>query len=275
MSVRVAPDGSALLLWEMAPEGDTIWNLDLRRGGTRRELGGERYTWFAWGPEADQITGGRYIETGSEIVTARTGADSSGTAVLPFSRSNIFVSEWSNDGQVLVGAGEGAIWLCRRGEGCRPVPKREDVFEFAPALSPDGRWLAFASNESSRHEVYLRSTTEPESIQQVSFRGGTTPVWSRDGSELFFCSTDGTLTFYAVATETRSRGGLRIGEPELLFKLQGRLMFTNPIRSWDVAPDGRFVFIIPSDQDLESALYEESCPDRIHIVQSWTSRLNR
>jgi len=281
-SVRVAPDGSSLLLWKKNPS--SIWVHDLKRGATRRELAGETltYSWFAWGPGPDQITGTRFTETGSEMLTARTGADSGQTSVLPFSRSGIFVSEWSRDGQVLVGAtslgGDGglakhAIWLCRRDDGCRQMPKRTDVSESDPALSPDGRWLAFASNESARREVYVRSTTDLGTVLQVSFRGGECPLWSRDGSELFFCSTDRPASFYAVAIEADTENGLKIGEPEHLFTL--RVGFTNPVRSWDVAPDGRFVFIMLPAPEVVSAFEEKHRPDRIHIVQNWPAKLEQ
>jgi serine/threonine-protein kinase len=279
-SVRVSPDGSSLLLWKDNPS--SVWVHDLKRGATRRELEGETktYSWFAWGPGPDRITGTRFTETGTEMLTARIGADSGQTSVLPFSRPGIFVSEWSRDGQVLVGAtsfgGDGslakhAIWMCRRDDGCRQMPKRPDVSESHPALSPDGRWLAFTSDESARREVYLRSTTDLGAVLQVSFRGGECPLWSRDGSELFFCSNDRPPNFYAVAIEADTENGLKIGEPERLFTLD--VGFTNPVRSWDVAPDGRFVFIMLPAREVTSAFYEKRYPDRIHILQSWPAKL--
>lgn len=276
-SARVSPDGSSLLLWEWGTNKDdgAIWTLDLKRGGTRRELGKARYLWFAWGPESNQITGGRYTETDSELIAARAGADSGQPTVLPFSRPFHYVSEWSRDGQLLVCVGGNAIWLCPRGKVCQQIPKREDVVEQYPAISPDGRWLAFASNESSRPQVYVRSLTDLESIQQVSFTGGEQPVWSRDGSELYFCSLGGTKkSFYAVGIETAAKGSLSIGEPTLLFTLSG-VETTVPIRNWDVAPDGRFVFTMVPAPELRSAFYKQRCPDRIHIVQNWPSKLDR
>ena len=70
---RVSPDGSSLLVWHASwDDPSSIWIHDLRRGSSRRELGGEPYTWFAWGPEPGQITGGRCLGAAKTSATLGT-----------------------------------------------------------------------------------------------------------------------------------------------------------------------------------------------------------
>jgi hypothetical protein len=268
-SVRVAPDGASLLLWRKNPGDEGVWVLDQGRQSSRRELGGGSYLWFTWGPRAGQITGTRYVENGTELVTAHVGADSGQAAVLPFSKPILAAAEWSEDGQLLACAQTYDLWLCRTGGECRHVSRPDNVRERYPAVSPDGRWLAYSSDESSRWEVYIRSLSDLEVVHQVSFNGGTESAWSRDGSELFFVSQE---NMYVVAIGEGDDSRLSIGEPQLLFHV-GVFYSTTPIRSWDVAPDGRFAFITPLSDEERTAMREKHRPDSIHIVQNWTAKL--
>ena len=108
-----------------------------------------------------------------------------------------------------------------------------------PALSPDGRWLAYQSDESGRFEVYLRAWPSLGSKVQVSQNGGNEPTWSRDGRELFYRSGGGTepqlVSAAIVAGRVQSRTPMfGVGSYE----------FATPHRNYDVFPDGRsFVMV--------------------------------
>jgi serine/threonine-protein kinase len=109
--------------------------------------------------------------------------------------------------------------------------------ESAPALSPDGQWLAYQSDEAGREEVYVRPYPGPGARVPVSVAGGTEPTWSRDGRELFYRASDSLM----VATVTL-RPSFAVTGRRLLFG--GAFLRGGPFREYDVAPDGQsFVMV--------------------------------
>ncbi len=135
--------------------------------------------------------------------------------------------------------------------------------EHTGMLSPDDRWLAYVSNESGREEIYVRPFPGPGGRVQVSTEGGSEPMWSRDGRELFYRNGDKMM---AVAIPTGP--DLTPEKPNLLF--QGSyvtgLAAGFPATNYDVVPGGRFV-MIRSD--------ESSGPTQISVVLNWFEELKR
>jgi hypothetical protein len=128
-------------------------------------------------------------------------------------------------------------------------------------LSPDGRWLAYASDESGQGEIYDRSYPDLERKWQISTRGGVESAWSAEGRELFYRDEDGRMMVVPITTEPE----FQPGRPELLFE---RDYTPSPGfgRSWDVAPDGQsFVMVeqvLPKDIDAE-----------LQVVVNWFTEL--
>jgi serine/threonine-protein kinase len=109
--------------------------------------------------------------------------------------------------------------------------------ETAPALSPDGQWLAYQSDEAGRMEVYVRPYPGPGARVPVSVAGGAEPAWSRDGRELFYRAADTVMVAAVVVRPTFAVTGRRA-----LFS--GGFLRGGPFREYDVAPDGRgFVMV--------------------------------
>jgi serine/threonine-protein kinase len=115
--------------------------------------------------------------------------------------------------------------------------------ERAPTLSPDGRWVAYASDESGTFQVYVRALSEKGGKRQISNGGGTYPMWPRNGHELFFESLDGRIMAagYTVKDDTFTPDKPRLWSER---QLGG---FVNNTRNVDVTADGkRIVALMPA-----------------------------
>ncbi len=127
-----------------------------------------------------------------------------------------------------------------------------------PMLSPDGRWLAYTSNESGRFEVYVQPFPGAGARSRISRDGGTEPVWARNGKELFFRQGDSLMAVAMV-------NGAAVSGPQLLVSAPTLRATTGGRPNYDVTTDGqRFVMI-----RLE--------PDgpRIQVVLNWADELRR
>ncbi len=135
-----------------------------------------------------------------------------------------------------------------------------EFFETTPAVSPDGRWLAYASNESGRNEVYVSPFPSMSGKQQVSREGGVEPVWNPDGSSIFFRDL-----FNAVKeTEVVPSGGdLGIGRETVLFHVFARVPIAGS--TFDVTPDGQ--------RFLVNAIDEEKARLPLRVMVNWLSGL--
>ena len=123
--------------------------------------------------------------------------------------------------------------------------------------SPDGRWIAYASDESGRWEVYVEQYPGPGVKTMISTEGGFQPVWSRDGKELFYRSGD-----KMIAAIIEKQPEFRVTKIEELF--EGKYLCRVNRRDYDVAPDGRFLMIQKS---------QASRPLGINVVLNWLGEL--
>jgi len=135
-----------------------------------------------------------------------------------------------------------------------------------PALSPDGAWIAYQSNETGQPEIYLERFPDLGNKEQISTGGGHDPVWSLDGSELFYRDLIGSrMMVIPIDTEPT----LTLGTATVLFEgtyLQGIG------RRHDLAPDGRFLMIKPTGASAEDAT---SALPQIVVVENWFEELKR
>ena len=137
-----------------------------------------------------------------------------------------------------------------------------------PAFSPDGRWLAYASDETGEFEVYVRPFPDGDPAYRISADGGSSPVWSPDGSQLYYRRRldDGARSVMVVEVQTTP--SFTRNQPRTLF--EGPFGDTVPVRSWDVDPDGqRFVMLSDPSQ------VEAQPVTRINIVLNWFEELRR
>jgi hypothetical protein len=112
----------------------------------------------------------------------------------------------------------------------------------AGRFSPDGHWVAFLSNESSRNELYVASFPDGHNLVRVSPDGAGTPRWSRDGSELFFIRGD---QLYVAAVSVTAKNGFQVDSVRPMFPIR----VAGPQDSYDVFPDGeRFLFAMQAQE---------------------------
>jgi Tol biopolymer transport system component len=113
-------------------------------------------------------------------------------------------------------------------------------------FSPDGRWVAYQSNESGRYEIYVRPFPGPGGQWQVSTNGGIMPRWRRDGKELYYISRDDSLMATPMAL---SAATLQPGTPVTLFRTRivGGGVSTDFRHEYDVSADGRFLIVVAAD----------------------------
>lgn len=151
---------------------------------------------------------------------------------------------WTRDGSELLirmrGASTRSIFRYVPGQDSAPLPWLDREFnERSPEPSPDGNWLVYASNQSGRSEVYAQPYPAGGRVESVSIEGASQPAWSRDGREVFFVGNDGWMWAAAVRYDASS---FAVESRERLFEIGINLRTDTQRRTWDVSPDGRFLF---------------------------------
>jgi serine/threonine-protein kinase len=244
----LSPDGKRLAVAIQGSESMDIWVAQLDRGPRLRlTLDGARNDYPMWTPDGTGVTfssnrGGASFD----LWTKRS--DGSGEPVLELDEDwAIAEALWSPDGSWLVHRtstnlpGQGDILARRMDREMKPVPIVASRFsEFAPAISPNGRWMAYSTTETGRTEiVVVPFPNTGDSKWPVSVGGGSEPLWSRDGTELFY--RNGTNQLVSVKVQTT--GAFSIGATSVLFSDRDYTRWQTH-RQYDVTPDGqRFILV--------------------------------
>jgi serine/threonine-protein kinase len=279
----LSPAGDRLALLISRGSKSDIWTYDFARGSL------DRLTFrFAfnpvWTPDGRQIAFGSHVPLTRELQQQMNFAgdyrlspfvqnvDGTETPKELLAQAGVqFPFSWTPDGRVLAyvdGDFAGSrmdIWLLPVGGNAKARAFLSTPFdEIQPVFSPDGRWIAYVSNESGRYEVYVRPFPGPGGRSLISIGGGTEPRWSSDGRELFYRSGE-SMMVVAVTTAPR----FRAAEPRQLF--EGRYLFggTRPgAPQYDVTPDGRrFVMILEPERAAP--------PTRLHVILNAVEELKR
>ncbi len=246
-SFALSPDGRRAAVGVGLASGALgIWIKQLDRGPfTRLTFGGQDRR-PAWSPDGHVVAFIRDSLNSSSVFARRADGSTSDRLLARLDRQVQEVT-WSPDGRWIVmrtdngAAGAGDLVGIRTGGDTTPVALVASEFtELHPAVSPDGRWLAYASNESGTNEVYVRAFPATTGGRwQVSNGGGAQPRWSPDTRELFFLNGEGRL----VAAQVRAAPAFAVAELRPLFDASG---FTIDAfhQSFDVLPGGRgFAFM--------------------------------
>ena len=267
-NAAISPDGRYAASDRLSVQNSTqdIWLYDLVRGTESRfTFSGFRDQQPTWSPD------GRYIAWASSRdgkfgIYAKPAAGDAPEQALYESAQPLFITDWSRDGRLLVlyqQNGENRPDILILSDPLDPAKHRVEPWLATPAaeldgvLSPDGKWIAYTSTESGSYQIYLSSFPEKRAKYQISRDGGSHPLWSRDGKELFFLNPNRALHVVQV----RTGAGLLASDPKLLFNTR---VTTSAMPA--ISPDGKR-FLMP-------AILNTPGDTPIHIVTDWRATLN-
>jgi serine/threonine-protein kinase len=268
---RVSPDGSRIAA--QAADGDNdIWTFDLARGSLTRLTfdPGEDET-PVWSPDGAWVAWATQ-RSGRPRQVMRRRADGSGEEQAVWSTDrHAHLHDWSPDGTQLLATQEGEstsrdVWTVPVAGGAARPLLQGPFAESNPRLSPDGRWLAYSSDESGRFEVYVVHLPGIDRRAQVSVGGGDRPLWGARGAEIVYRSADERVV--SVRFSPGAGGPPVVGRPAPLFPdtfgaATGRVSHVD----YDLDPDGsRFVMVGSQDREATAEL---------GVVLNWLDELRR
>jgi eukaryotic-like serine/threonine-protein kinase len=248
-TLAISPDGKRVAVERTDPQTQNkdIWLVDAASGATTRFTSDPGWDAFPiWSPDSSRIIFTSNRGSGVYDLYRKASSGAGNEELLYQSSEGKGPNSWSPDGKFLIyyslGQPTHLRLLAADGPADRkPAPLVDPQFSSVTGrFSPDGRWIAYSSNESGKNEISVRSfdaaTGSAGSPVIVTSGGGRTPLWRGDGKELFYIGPDG----MATALEVKAGATFQVGAPKPLFKVPAGLLF------WDVAPDGaRFLMPVP------------------------------
>ena len=281
----LSPDGRQLAVTIASDTGSDIWVVDLARATRVRFTAGGTSAFPVWSTDGSRIAFQSTVPgasnlfwkplNGGEAQSFLSGAPEPSSSwpnaaanLLPGTLPTLsgggpqFPSSWTSDQSVLAfherkPSGDRDIWTVSAGSA--PVPFLLTPFdERSPKFSPDGKWIAYVSDESGRNDVYVQPFPGPGAKWLVSTDGGVDPVWSHDGRELFFRHADQMMVVSVVAKTEFSAS-----RPKPLFDIRFDAGANGP--NFDVSRDSAW-FVMPRN-DLAAA------PTELNVVFNWFSEI--
>jgi hypothetical protein len=258
---RLSPDGNRLLLVTGQENDGDLWSYDLSgRPPIPLALPNDNRS-PVWSPDGKQVA--FFVREMSTVMAV--AADGSERTPRPLRAQSAAPQVWSAAGELLL------VTLIPPDIVATPAAPTGEVrnvvasesFEFDPALSPNGRWLAYVSNRTGQAEIWVQAYPEGVPVR-VSSNTGYEPLWSADGRELFYRQDAAVM---AVAVETGNE--FSFASPKPLFSGPYVQRPNTGARGYDVARDGRFLMILPGDENRASALAS------IVVVQNFGEELKQ
>jgi serine/threonine protein kinase/Tol biopolymer transport system component len=281
MYPKISPNGReiALSVAEESSGSVDIWIWDIVRKNLTKltfdkklalppiwTLDGKRIVY--WSDHEVPDTGAMYWKPADGTGQAEKLGSAPDRRLLPYA--------WSSDGKTLVlnevikqTTVDLGIFAMEGTRTRKPLLATEYV-ESQPEISSDGRWIAYASDESGRIEIYVRPFPEVNKGKwQASTSGGNSPLWSPDGRELFYLSEDNSVMSIAVETKPT----LSLGTPRVLFRSTNVGFSITGGTPWDISPDGKRFLMMKPPASTGGQSAEQ--PGKINIVLNWLEELKQ
>jgi Tol biopolymer transport system component len=264
-SLDLSPTGALVALSLIDSSGNRdLWTLDLTRGSQQRlTREGHGYVGI-WSPDSASLA----YHRGNLPQLFKCDPYGAGHDEEIYSgQLPVYLNDWSPDGKSLLYTEASSdtsndLWVLPLNPGGRPQPLlKTQATEGQGKFSPNGKWLAYMSDETGRPEVYVMAFPEGGRKYPVSNRGGGYPRWRRDGKELFYRGLDGKLMAAQVTTTAE---GLRFSSPTPLFQLvESQGAFAYP---YDISTDGQRILALAPGEATSAPLT---------VLTGWQAMLQR
>jgi eukaryotic-like serine/threonine-protein kinase len=267
-NVRLSLDGRRVATDQTDPDGRKIdiWIHELAQGANTRltfDPGADQTP--IWSADGKQILfGSNRKQTGFQLYLKNADGSGSEKEVSDLGTGVFNPWDWSRDGKYILFGKGNELWSVSWPERVAKLLLQGKWTVRNAQFSPDGRWMAYASNETGRMEIYVSSFPGGAGKWQVSSGGGQEPKWRQDGKELFYLSPDGKMMAVAVTTGS----GFKAGSPVSLFQSHVRqpISFLD-VYSYDASADGQR-FLIATKMDEANAA-------PLSITLNWASDMEK
>jgi len=263
--IRLSPDGRKLA-FNTSGINPGVWVYDIQRNTAIRLTSDGQSSAPLWTADGKRVAFS-WSKTASLDIWWAAGDGSAKAERLTKTEFEQRLGSWTPDGKYLsfAEAKPGMDVMVLRMADRQVVPfaasKSDEAF---PEFSRDGRWLVYASNESGRYEVYVRSFPDGRRTLPISSEGGVSPMWSPDGRELFYWNIDFTKL---MKVDISPGQNLSAGTPRLLFEFAAAV--SRMVRVYDITPDGRRFLI------REKKNYSLPPVTELNLVRNWFEELKR
>ncbi len=262
---RLSPDGQRIASPTMGTEF-RVWTYDLNRGTASPVTSEGKAFWSVWTPDGKRVVF-NWWRSGLPNLFWQAADGSGAMERLTTSEYHQVPGSFSPDGTVLVfvedrpETGWDILLLDLHSRHVTPFLESR-ANEVQTDLSPDGRWLAYVSDESGVYQVYVRPFPGPGGKWQVSSEGGDQPLWARSGKQLFYRWGD-----QVWVVDVRLDAGFAPSKPRLLFEKP--YLHAGPVRGWDISADGQRFLMVKYEEIKLPPVTE------MILVQNWFEELKR
>jgi Tol biopolymer transport system component len=267
-NVRLSPDGHRVAVDQIHADGrhTDIWILEPARGATTRlTFDPSSHQTPIWSPDGRQILFFSNRKLGIHLDLKNADGSGSEENVADLDAGSVGNAwDWSRDGKYVLVRKSNELWyLPWPKRVAKPLMQAKWTVQNAQ-FSPDGRWMAYASNETESMEIYVSPFPGANGKWQVSSGGGHEPRWRQDGKELFYVSAEGKM----MAVTVKTAASFETGSPVALFQTHRRQpVSAQDVFSYDVTADGQKFLVITKMDEANTA--------PLSVLLNWASDIEK
>jgi|CZLA01.1.fsa_nt_gi Tol biopolymer transport system component len=266
-NVQLSPDRRRVAADQTDPDGRNIdvWVHDLARGATARLTFDPALDQTpAWSPDGKQVLFNSNRSLDFRLYLKNADGSGSEQELFNFGSDTGNAWDWSRDGKFILIRKGNELWYLSWPQRVAKALAQGRWTVRGAQFSPDGRWIAYSSNETGKMEIYVANFLSGNGKWQVSSGGGQEPRWRQDGKELFYLSPDGKMMAVPLAT----RASFEAGSPVALFQTHRRqALSSQDFFTYDVSGDGQR-FLVATQMD-------EGTPAPLSVLLNWAAEVER